>query len=88
MDGIVFDRIASTNSAVFVARFIDNNNDEEGDPIHQIDTTIIDELDGGRFKDKPWIAVDIPKNNAQRVIVAGQSIPRSNVYIVYSVFKE
>jgi photosystem II stability/assembly factor-like uncharacterized protein len=85
--GIVFDRTESGKSAVFVARFIDNNNDEEGDPIQHVDTRIIDELDGGRFKDKPWIAVDLPKKNAASINISGQNIPRSNVYIVYSVFE-
>ncbi|UCE42660.1 MAG: exo-alpha-sialidase, partial [Candidatus Aminicenantes bacterium] len=86
--GIVFNRSEPINSAVFVARFIDNNNDEEGDPIQRIDTTIIDALEGGRFKDKPWIAVDIPENKAKNITIDGQKIPKSNVYIVYSVFKE
>jgi len=86
--GIVFDRTATENNAVFVARFIDNNNDEEGDSIQYIDTKIVDEMNGGRFKDKPWIAVSIPKKNAKTIDIDGQNIPRSNVYIVYSVFKE
>jgi uncharacterized repeat protein (TIGR02543 family) len=85
--GIVFDRSATENNAVFVARFIDNNNDEEGDPIVHVDTTIIDALNGERFKDKPWIAVDVPSNKNKTTTIAGQSIPKSNVYIVYSVFK-
>ncbi len=86
--GIVFDRTETANNAVFLARFIDNNNDEEGDSIQYIDTTIIDSLNGERFKDKPWIAVGIPKKKAKTVTIAGQKIPKSNVYIVYSVFKE
>ena len=86
--GIVFDRTETANNAVFVARFIDNNNDEEGDSIQYIDTKIVDEMNGGRFKDKPWIAVSIPKKNAKTINVDGQNIPRSNVYIVYSVFEE
>ncbi len=85
--GIVFNRTEPTNSAVFVTRFIDNNNDEEGDPIQRIDTKIIDSLNGGRFKDKPWIAVDVPSKNAKSVTIAGQKIPKFNVYIVYSVFE-
>jgi hypothetical protein len=39
--GLVFDRGDSPKSAVFVARFIDNNNRENGDPIAHIGTTIV-----------------------------------------------
>jgi photosystem II stability/assembly factor-like uncharacterized protein len=85
--GIVFNRLDPKNSAVFVARFIDNNNDEEGDPIEKIDITIIDELNGQRFKDKPWIAVDIPRSKSQTTTIAGQTIPKNNIYIAYSVFE-
>ncbi|MFC2160732.1 carboxypeptidase regulatory-like domain-containing protein [Acidobacteriota bacterium] len=85
--GIVFDRGDTGKSAVFISRFIDNNNDEEFDSIKYLGTTIIDDIEGeGRFKDKPWIAVDVPKNNSGTVNINGQEILRHNVYIVYSVF--
>ncbi|UCG70247.1 MAG: pentapeptide repeat-containing protein, partial [Thermoplasmata archaeon] len=87
--GIAFDRIEHGRSAVFVARYIDNNNIEDpdplNDPIEYIDTKIIDEGTSGQFADKPWIAVDIPRNGGT-VEVDGQYIPRHSVYIVYSLF--
>ena len=39
--GLVFDRGDNPKSAVFVARFIDNNNREDGDPIAHIGTSIV-----------------------------------------------
>ena len=86
--GIVFNRGINKGSAVFIARFIDNNNDEEHDTIKYLDTTIIDIENGDQFKDKPWIAVDAPRNNSGTVPIDGQEIPRHNVYIVYTVFSE
>ena len=43
--GIVFNR-DTLQGAVFVARFIDNNNEENGDPIKYVDTIIIDQQNG------------------------------------------
>ncbi len=60
--GIVFERGDPSRSAIFVSRFIDLNNDEGGDPIRFLDTTIIDaNNDGVVFLDKSWIGVDIPR---------------------------
>ena len=60
--GIVFERADPSRSAIFVSRFIDLNNDEGGDPIRFLDTTIIDaNNDGAVFLDKSWIGVDIPR---------------------------
>ncbi|HXG54892.1 MAG TPA: lectin-like protein [Vicinamibacterales bacterium] len=63
--GIVFDRSSPAKSAMFVSRFIDNNNQEAGDPIVFMDTKIIISNPGTAFIDKPWFAVDIPRANAQ-----------------------
>ncbi len=89
--GIAFNRTkipGQINSAVFLARFIDNNNVEGGDSIKYIDTQIIanDGMLDRIFVDKPWIAVDAPNNYANPVTIDGQQIPRANVYIAYSVF--
>lgn len=63
--GIVFDRAAPSKSAMFVARFIDNNNKEAGDPIVYLGTSIVATNPGTEFIDKPWFAVDIPRAGAQ-----------------------
>ncbi len=96
--GIAFTRPAVAESAngaeqpssVFVARFIDNNNQEDTETIEYIDTQIIDHsenyIDPTIFLDKPWLATDLPQGVGQQVTINGQQIPRSNVYVVYSVF--
>ena len=64
--GLAFKREDNSPSAVFVARFIDNNNREGGDPFAYLGTNIAASDPGttGRFLDKPWMAVDIPRGNA------------------------
>ena len=64
--GLVFDRGDTGKSAIFVSRFIDNNNLEAGDPIGYIGTSIVTSDSGrtGRFLDKPWLAVDIPRGGS------------------------
>jgi hypothetical protein len=83
--GIAFNRGKNGRGVIFVARYLDNNNRENGDPIEYIDTQVIDEGTSGQFADKPWIAVDIPRA-VGTVSVNDQSIPSFNVYIVYSLF--
>jgi uncharacterized delta-60 repeat protein len=88
--GIAFNR--DTNlGAVFVARFIDNNNKEGGGTINvgtiqYIDTKIIASGTATKFLDKPWIAVDQPRFPMTNITIAGQRFPRHNVYIAYSSF--
>ncbi|HET7698804.1 MAG TPA: lectin-like protein [Vicinamibacterales bacterium] len=62
--GIVFDRSTPAKSAMFVSRFIDNNNQEAGDPIVFLGTSLIATNDGTAFIDKPWFAVDVPRTGA------------------------
>lgn len=83
--GIAFHR-ATKQGVVFVARFIDNNNKENGDPIKYLDTKIIATGLGDIFIDKPWIAVDRPRFPSWKVSIDGQSISRHNVYLSYSAF--
>lgn len=96
--GIAFNRTKITgwnNSALFVARFVDRNNVEAGDPavtepIQYIDTTIL-ATDGrlsNTFIDKPWIAADAPKAGAKSIQIGSQMVPRHNVYVAYSLFTE
>ncbi len=62
--GIVFNRTTPTASGLFVARFIDNNNKEAGDPVVYLDTKLVATNPGTEFIDKPWFAVDIPRSGA------------------------
>ncbi|MBI4446570.1 MAG: exo-alpha-sialidase [Acidobacteria bacterium] len=103
--GIAFDRGDNAQGAIFVSRFIDLNN-KEGvsfdveknlDPIKYIGTSVIDSGNAGRFMDKPWLAVDIPRagSRTSNIDVAQdsqsgprieQTFPCGNVYIAYSIF--
>src|SRR4051812_14276746 len=70
--GIAFDRTTGKGS-VFVARFIDLNNRENGnaapaspseantDPVRYAGTSIVARSGTAEFLDKPWIAVDVPR---------------------------
>jgi len=63
--GLAFNRGTNGASAVFVSRFIDDNNREKRDPFSFLGTSIVASDTGvtGRNLDKPWIAVDIPRDN-------------------------
>lgn len=60
------------------------------DCIDEVDTQILYEGTSGQFTDKPWIAVDKPRDN-RKVLVSGagfpdQMISAHNVYCVLSLF--
>src|SRR4029079_10741089 len=63
--GLAFNRGTNGASGVFVSRFIDDNNRERRDPFSFLGTSIVSSDNGvtGRFLDKPWIAVDIPRDS-------------------------
>jgi hypothetical protein len=82
--GIVLNRGANPLSGVFIARFIDRNNTESGDPIAFLGTKMIDKGTAGQFIDKPWIAV-APMTNGGQCTVDGQTFPAQNVYLAYTV---
>ena len=84
--GIALNR--GTNvGALFLSRFIDLNNKENGDatqsnypspttdPIRYIGTVQIDSGNAGQFIDKPWIAVDIPRAGAGTCTI---QVPQDN----------
>jgi parallel beta-helix repeat protein len=83
-------------SAVFVARFIDNNNKENGEPIAYISTKVLasDANVSGLFFDKPWLAVDMPRKGAGTCTITQtlggkavtQTFAAGNVYVAYSQF--
>lgn len=77
--GIAFNRGTNGAGVVFVSRFIDNDNKENGDPTHTngsltnlaptdpiqyLSTGIVDSGNSGQFLDKPWIATDVPRGTA------------------------
>ena len=91
--GLSFNRGDNQPSAIFVTRFIDNNNNEKGDPIQYLNTTVVSTQTGAGalFLDKPWLAVDIPRAGAQTCVISGanvpfQSFPGGNVYLSYTSF--
>lgn len=63
--GLAFNRGEGGESAIFVSRFIDNNNKENRDPIAYISTSIVAKSSGKDFLDKPWMAVDVPRAGAK-----------------------
>src|SRR6185503_3678885 len=93
--GIAFNR-GTNNGAVFLARFIDANQKENGDAtlgkdtIKYVSTVVVDTGTSGQFIDKPWLAVDIPRAGAGTCTFnpygTPQTIPAGNVYMVWSRF--
>ena len=98
--GLAFDRTPPGappgKSAIFVSRFIDNNNQEAGDPIEYINTSLVFSNPGGAtnvFLDKPWMAVDIPRAGAGTCSITTsnehgaftQHPPAGNVYVAFTV---
>jgi hypothetical protein len=99
--GLVFDRSNAATpevpgkSAVFVARYIDNNNREAGDTFEYLGTRTLQTDPGGstgNFLDKPWMAVDIPRNTSRCTIVTPgekgpitQNLPAGPVYVAYTL---
>ena len=86
--GLVFDRGDNGRSSIFVARFVDNNNRENGDPVAYLGTTIVAANPGTRFLDKPWLAVDVPRGGATCTIAAPaggtQRIPAGPAYVSWT----
>ncbi|MDL2718059.1 MAG: hypothetical protein PT977_09910 [Acidobacteriota bacterium] len=65
--GIAFNRGNNASGVLFVARFIDNNNKENGeaaqgrDPIKYAGTVVVDTGNAGQFLDKPTLVIDVPR---------------------------
>jgi hypothetical protein len=96
--GIAFNR-GSSQGLVFVARYMDLNNKENGDitqdsfPVRYIDTIAVAHGSSvpANFLDKPAIAVDIPRGSSTCTInvpqtggPVQQTIPSGNVYVAYA----
>ena len=84
--GITFNRDEKGLGQIFVARFIDNNNNERDDTIDYLSTVVISGGTAGQFIDKPWLAVDIPRPGAGQCQIGTQTFPAGNVYLAYSTF--
>ena len=87
--------VGGTASAIFVTTLLDLNNRENGDPIANVPTTLVDSDQGTRFLDKQWTAVDVPRSGAQMCTfdvadqdgqVVHQSFPGGRIYIAYAAF--
>lgn len=99
--GLVFDRSPAGSdipgkSAIFVSRFIDNNNKEAGDPFAYLGTRALATDPGGatgNFLDKPWLAVDIPRDATRCTITTPsennttitQNLPAGPLYVAYTL---
>jgi uncharacterized protein YjbI with pentapeptide repeats len=88
--GVAFNRGQGGTSAMFVARFIDNNNLEGGDPIQYLSAAVVAQGTAANFVDKPWLATDIPRPGALTCSITTasgtQTFPGGNVYVAYSSF--
>ena len=84
--GLAFNRDQS-RSAVFVARYTDDNNKEGGNSVRYLDTQIVapGSATSNTFLDKPAIAVDIPRGSGTCTIPnadgTSQTIPAFNAYL-------
>ena len=92
--GVAFDRGEHKPSAIFVARFIDLNNRENGDPIAYLGTKQVAFSASSPELDKTALAVDIPRTAATCTLQAPQGdgtsvtqvVPAGNVYVAYAAF--
>jgi hypothetical protein len=92
--GIVFNRGTNVGE-VFVSRFIDLDNKENGDvtqgldTIKYLDATVIDSGTSGQFLDKPWVTADVPRPGAGQCTInvsPMQTFAAGNVYMAYAMF--
>ncbi len=91
--GINFSR-DKARSRVFVARFLDANNKESGDPISHIDTRIVATAPPDTFVDKPWMVIDVPRTGALKCDIPAdpavgrpaRSFPVGTIYVAWAQF--
>ncbi len=85
--GIAFNRDQATApNKLFVARFIDKNNRENGDTVKYLNTVAVQTTAPGDFADKPWLATDIPRSGAPTCSVDGESFKGGNTYLIWTLF--
>jgi uncharacterized protein YjbI with pentapeptide repeats len=105
---IAFDRNHGRSALVLTRYVDDNNTEDfvtvadpaapsglkavPHDTIRFLDSTIVDQDGSGQFIDKPWLAVDIPRNSTATCAIPGPGntqvppIPAFNVYLAYARF--
>ena len=89
----MFDRGTNVGK-VFVTRFFDWNDKENGDATagrdrltHLGPPRVVDTGTSGQFVDKPWLAVDVPRPGAGACALPdGRTVLGGNVYFVYATF--
>ncbi len=90
--GLAFNREASGTSAVFVARYVDDNNVQGANTIRYLSTSVVATGDANHFLDKPAIAVDIPRPGSPTCTIPASSsvkaatIAAGRIYIAYTQF--
>ncbi len=90
--GLAFNRDENGTSAVFLARYIDDNNLEGSNTIRYLGTSIVAKGDSTHFLDKPFIAVDVPRPSSRTCqIPAGNGVPAARItagriYLGYTQF--
>ena len=96
--GLAFNRENTTiegGSAIFLARYVDDNNFQGANTVRYIDTHIVasynDSAPSRYFADKPFMAVDMPRGSGTCTIPAGPTapaaiIPAGRIYIGYTLF--
>jgi Tol biopolymer transport system component len=91
--GIVFRRSSGGLSRVFVARFVDRNDETPGSdanslgPIRYLGTSIVDLGTPGQFVDKPYLAVDVPRPEDAMAEIDGVSRKVGKVYVAYTIIQ-
>ena len=85
--GLVFDREIGGRSAIFMARYVDRNNKENGDPFGYLGTSIVASSNGDVFLDKPAFAVGLPTPGATATCsVDGVQVASGPVYAAWTEF--
>jgi parallel beta-helix repeat protein len=84
--GLAFNRGDNQPSRIFLARYQDRNNKENGDPFVYQGTSIVAANKPGQFLDKPSFAVDVPRTGSGSCNVDGVATPGGAVYAAWSVF--
>jgi hypothetical protein len=66
------DHTTGKKGVMFVARFIDDNAKETGNPFRYLNTVVVDNGSSGQFLDKPWFAIDVPRSSAGTCTIPGK----------------
>ena len=92
--GLVFNRDAGGSSAIFLARYVDDNNRQGANAVRYLGASIVARGDSNHFLDKPFIAVDMPRAGSPTCVIPASSdgkvpaatIAAGRIYIAYTQF--